>query len=408
MCRSHKLVGLLLALVVLLPVSGFTQGSSVASLLKNAIPQMGQHVSNIAANGKGVIVKAACLAMSACMLAFIAPDTNAAQIDMPEIEKQLSLLLPPSLLEIKTDWWLGTGMYMDNNGKLIETRVGHKLEVGNLKAYLTTAFRTHPDMVDGIDAIGSKVRLYAGFSSLAIEGDSVSYLHSDNNIFVNGDRTIVHSARNYLIHHNNRWDEVGADFELALIGHEYTDPNAWQTLEDAETMRSNNMSFFRTGISFADLVTHDLINIGAKINASLGAGNVGIAKVGEVYQAELTDWAGGDDVELVHNLLARGNADLSMKIGQHLTLGAGVDITHTIGGEIQNSRAASGNFDITRRIINARIQADVIPQYGVSFNYLGEWYKQTVDGSIRFTDGADDYRRISRGLIARAALSKTF
>ncbi|MDE3269157.1 MAG: hypothetical protein OYH77_02620 [Pseudomonadota bacterium] len=395
---NRNLIGIILASALLLPTVGSAQSGSIASLFKGAIPQVSSHVSKIAANGKGLAVKAVCLA-SACMLAFTVPDAGAVEPAPASVSEQATFLGE----EIKTNWWIGTGMYMDNSGKLITTRVGTQLEVGDLKSYMTVAVRTHPDMIDGIDAIDSKTRLYAGFTNTVIAGETFSYLVSDNNLFVNGDRTIFHTARNYLLQHS--FDGLGANVELALLGHEYTDPNAWQTLEDAQTMRINNASLFRTNITFANLIASDLIKVGAKFNASLGAGDIGIAKLGEVYQAELLDWAGGDDVELVHNLLTRGSADLSLRIGQHLTLGTGVDVTRTIGGAVENSRAVGGNFDITRRIIRASAEADILPQHGITFTYNGEWYKQTIDSSIWQVDGSEDFDLISRGIFGRATVN---
>lgn len=420
---------ILAAALMLVPSAGFAVngGSSVASLFKQASSQLGQHVSRIANAGSGkVVVKAACIAASACLLAFTTPDASAVEglrfaSEEAKISGQHQLFqsakedkskrervgVLPGLLDIKTDWDLSAGMYLDNGGKLFTTRVASSLEAGNLKAYLTTAWRSHPDMIGkDINEIGSKVRLYAGFSNTMISGDTFSYGISDNNSFISAGKTTIYSMRNYLLSHSNRWDDVGADIELAMLGHEYTDPNALEELENSYGMRSSTMSLFRTGINFSDLVTHDLIHIGMKVNASLGAGNIGIAKLGEVYQTELTDWVGGDS-ELHHTLLARGGVNASMKIGQHLTLGTGVDYTRTIGGEIYEAGYddSIGDFDITRRIILTSISADVIPQFGVSFKYVGEWYKQDVNGTL---DVGDAFKDVDYGIWARATLNKDF
>ncbi|MDE3268780.1 MAG: hypothetical protein OYH77_00675 [Pseudomonadota bacterium] len=423
--RSSLIKGLVLAAALaLVPSVGFAgKGSSIASLLKQASPQLSHHVSKIAAGG-GVVVKAACIAASACLLAFTTPDASAVEglrfpTESAKISGQQDLFqstkedksktLLPGLLDIKTDWDVATGMYMDNGGKLITTRVATQMQAGSLKAYLTTAYRTHPDLIGkDINKIGSKVRLYTGFSNTWVKDDTFSYGVSDNNAFVSADRTTIYSARNYLLHHSNRWDDLGADVELALLGHEYTDPNALEELEDSYAMRTSGMSFFRTGISFGDLITHDLVHVAAKLNASLGAGDIGIAKLGEVYQTELTDWVGGES-ELVHTLLARGGANVSMKIGQHLTLGTGIDVTRTIGGNINDGHDGGhtdiGDFDVTRRIISTSVSADVMPMYNISFNYLGEWYNQKVDGSV---DGMGDYYDGSSGIWARVTLNKDF
>lgn len=414
----------LAAALVLVPSAGFAvKGGSIASLFKQASSQLGQHVSKIAAAGNGnVMVKVACVVATACLLAFTTPDASAVEglrfaSEEAKISGQHGLFqsakedkskgVLPGLLDIKTDWDLATGMYLDNGGKLFTTRVASSLEAGNLKAYLTTAWRSHPDMIGkDVDEIGSKVRLYAGFSNTMISGDTFSYGISDNNAFISADKTTLYSMRNYLLHHSNRWDDVGADIELALLGHEYTDPNALEELENSYGMRSSTMSLFRTGIRFTDLITHDLIHIGAKVNASLGAGNIGIAKLGEVYQRELTDWVGGD-AELQHALLARGGVNASMKIGEHLTLGTGVDFTRTIGGRIYDSGADGhiGDFDITRRIILTSVSTDVVSQFGISFKYVGEWYEQVTNGAL---DGGGNIRDIDRGIWARVVLDKDF
>ena len=415
----------LAAALMLVPSAGFGKGSSVASLLKQAAPQLNHHVSKIADGTGNVVVRVACIAATACLLALTTPDASAVeglrfaseeakisgqhqlfQSAKEEKSKDMGTGILP-MLDIKTDWWVGSGMYLDNGGKLITTRVGSSMEVGNLKAYLTTAWRTHPDMIGkDVNEIGSKVRLYAGFSNTMISGGTFDYGISDNNAFVSADKTTLYSMRNYLLHHSNRWDDVGADVELALLGHEYTDPNALEELENSYGMRSSTMSLFRTGISFADLITHDLIHFGMKMNASLGAGNIGIAKLGEVYQTELTDWVGGG-AELQHALLARGGVNASMKIGQHLTLGTGVDYTRTFGGNIYEDGydESIGDFDITRRIILTSISADVIPHLGVSFNYLGEWYKQDVNGTL---NGGDIFKDVDNGIWARWTLGIDF
>ena len=406
------LFGFVWSILIAFSPTASAKSGGIAALVKNAVPQLNQQIAKIAENGR-VVVRAACVAAAACIFAFTAPDVKA-DLDNLDFSSESfktegkSGVFSSSGIEkgegvpYISEWWFSQGMYLDNSGKLITSRLGFIGERGNLSGYITTAFRTHPDMLDGVNNLGSKVRLYAGFRNLAIgDSEGLGYIYMNNHAFVSGDRTILRSLQNFLLSYGTTVD-VGVgdakklDINLALLGHEYNDPNALEELENDDGLRTQGMSLARAGFRLADVIDTDVIDVGVKLNASLGVGDLGFVKLGEVYQADLDNWA-GKGTNLNHRWLTRVGGSIGFAVGEHLELSGGLDFTNAIGGKIDGLEG--GEFDVSRRIVSVGVNADVIPAHNVTLELLTEWYKQNTNGSA---PSLGEYSSVDRGIWIRA------
>ena len=396
--------------------------NSIREMVKQVIPKVAEPLSKLASNGK-VVITAACVA-AACVINFAAP-AEAQAVDYLSSDVELmktrgarsifgnnSSLIEKSMEKrIKFSHMLGLGGYYESGHPLVTFRIGTSAEVGSFNAYLTTAFRTEHDMIDGIDGIGIKTRSFVGGGGLVFDyGEgNMSYGYLNTDIFVGGTSMIFRNARGYLLHFHE------GPLQIAGIGYEYVD-NDLNALsregKSGDTVRSHGVALYRAGINYpiTDLfTTSDALAINIKLNSAMHLGDIGSVKLGETWQGELEGWVldeigGGADLEHLLYHTAGGSINFSLADGR-INFMVGSAVQHTIGGEIDNpGMGEDGDFDITNTTIAVGGTADIMPDHGISVEAWFERYDQYVNAELN----GKSYDHDASGTWGRFALRKKF
>ena len=389
---------------------------NVGEVVKRVIPKVSSQLSKVAVNGK-VAITAACIG-AACVINFAAP---AGAVDFLSPDAELSktrgasgiFTRSSSTIEksaekpgLNFSHQVGVGVYHQSGENIGTLRFGTTAEIGNFSAYLITAFRGDYNTTDGVDSIGVKTRSYVGAKTLLFgygEGNiSYGYLNADT--FVGGTRVHFRNARGHLLRYYK------GTVQIAGLGYEYVD-NDLNALsnpdESGDPVRSHGVGLYRAGINYPimDLFTaSDALAINLKLNSAMHLGDIGPVKLGETWQGELNDWAGGDaDLDHLFYHTGGGSVNFSLADGR-VNLSLGATIQHTIDGDIHRPGMPDGNFDIVNTILAVGGTADLLPAHAISLEAWFERYDQSVEANM---DG-NSYDHDSSGTWLRAALRKSF
>lgn len=411
-------VWLAVAMLLLAAVAADASRLNVKRVVERVIPQLGQQLSQVAVNGKAVIT-AACVA-AACVINFAAPaEAEAVDFLSPDVElattRGVDAIFNTSDTTIEKSvespglsfsHWIAKGVYHESGSNLGTLRIGTTAKTKNFSAYLTSAFRYHPDTTEGIDGIGIKTRTYAGARMLLLDNSegNISYGYVNTDIFVVPTRMFFRNVRGYLLHFHE------GPIQIAGIGYEYVD-NGLNLLttpgESGDPVRSHGVALYRAGLNYpiTDLfTTSDALAINLKLNSALHLGDIGPVKLGETWQGELNDWA-GEDAELEHMLYhtAGGSINVSLADGR-INLSFNGSIQHTIDGDIKRPMMADGDFDIRNTAIGVGGTVDLFPDHGISLEALYKRYDQSAEANL---DG-NRYEYDANGTWARIAAKKAF
>lgn len=411
-------VWLAVAMLLVAAVSADASRLNVKEVVKRVIPQIGQQLSRVAHNGK-VAITAACVAAS-CVINFATP-AEAESADYLSSDMELTTTRGASAIFTKSDTtieksvespglsfshWLAKGVYHGSGNNLGTLRIGTTAKAKSFNAYLTSAFRYHPDTTEGIDNIGIKTRVFAGARLLLIDkGEgNVSYGYVNTDVGVMATRVLFRNMRGYLLHFHE------GPIQIAGLGYEYVD-NAFSLLktpgESGDPVRSHGVALYRAGLNYpiTDVfTTSDALAINLKLNSALHLGDIGPVKLGETWQGELNDWA-GEDADLDHMLYhtAGGSINVSLADGR-VNLSLGGSIQHTIDGDIKRPMMPDGDFDIRNTTIGVGGTVDLLPDHGIS---LEGWYKRYDQSAEANLDG-NRYDYDANGTFARVTAKKAF
>ena len=392
---------------------------NVKEVVKRVIPQVGQQLSKIAVNGK-VAITAACVG-AACMINFAQP-AAAGLADFLSSDAELvqtrgaegifttsNSTVEKSAAEgvgLNFSHWAASGVYHESGDNIGTLRFGTAVSGKSFNAYVTSAWRWHPDTTNGIDDIGVKTRTFAGARLTLVDNGegNMSYGYVNTDAVVGGTRVFFRHARGYLLRYHE------GSVQIAGLGYEYVD-NQLSALshpgESADPVRSHGVALYRAGINYPimDLfTTSDALAINLKLNSAMHLGDIGPVKLGETWQGELNDWA-GEDADLDHLLYhtAGGSINVALADGRiNLTFGGAVQ--HSIDGDINRPMMADGDFDIRNTTISVGGTADLLPEHNIS---LEAWYDRYNQSTAANLDG-QRYDNDASGTWARIAVKKGF
>ena len=344
---------------------------NVGEVVKQVIPNVRPQLLRLANRSGGAVkITATCVAAAAvCLINFAAPTdavaadylssdaelvkTKGANAIFAKEPKQLKALdaADPGL---SFSHWGAKGVFHDSGSNVGTLRLGTSAAVGSFSAYVTSAFRWHPDTINGTEDLGVSTRTYAGGNTLLFNNGEgkMSYGYLNTDAFVGGTTVNILNARAHLL----RWHE--GVFQIAALGYEYNDlylNDLSNPDERGDPVRSHGAAIYRAGIKYpiTDLfTTSDALAVNVKLNSAMHLGDIGPVKLGETWQAELNDWA-GDGADLNHLLhhSAGGSINVSLADGRiNLTFGGGIQ--HTIDGDIKKAGMAEGDFDIVNTTVS--------------------------------------------------------
>ena len=395
----------LLLLVMLINNAQALQASSLREMIRQVGPRASKQITKLVTKGQ-VTAKKICIAGLCAMSLSFPVQANqqllTADTELADTRGTGSLFtVPRSKWDKSADesaftskWFLGTGVHTVDGKELATFRFGASGKGKNFGVYFKSAIRTDTEMLDGIDSLKIKPHMWFGGNILLMprEGQtSVGY--ADINFFTSG-KLIPHKARAYLLHRDF------GPLQLAVIGGEYFDLTPGAGLGDVDTMRGYFTSLYRAGLSH-QLVELPSLSVALKVNSALG---VGLGEISEVWQDELSDWAGGADLQ--YGLLHEGAGSLKIKLGDDGRISLAVMAKHinTVDGQLKAINGMDGEYELSHSTIGVSSLIKIIPEDDVNFEAIYKWYRQRSEGTL---DG-NRYQRNEDGHRGRFAVYKTF
>ena len=405
-----------LVVAMLLVAAGSAEAGRVREVIKQVIPRVSQQLSKIAVNGK-VAISAACVA-SACVINFAQPAEAADYLSSDsELVKSrgASAIFAKDVATIEKSQessglsfshWAAKGVYHESGDNLGTLRIGTSAEINSFSAYVTVAYRWHPDTSEGIDSLATKTRSYIGANTLLFDNGegTMSYGYVNTDMFVAATRTIVRNARGYLLRYHQ------GPIQIAGFGYEYIDNDVSSLTtpgESADAVRSHGVALYRAGLKYpiSDLLmVNDALTINLKLNSAMHLGDIGPVKLGETWQGELNDWA-SEDANLDHLLYHSAGGSINFSLANdRINFSFGGAIQHSINGDIQRAGMADGDFDIRNTTLTIGGTIDLLPDHGISLEAFYDRYDQHAEANL---DG-QHYDYDSSGTWARIAAKKKF
>lgn len=401
----YRFCRLLLLLVVLIGNVQALQASSLREIIRQVGPRASKQITELVTRGQ-VAAKKICIA-GLCAISLALPVQADQQLlttdaELADTRGTGSLFTVPRSKRDKSmgemgftsKWFLGTGVFAVNGDELTTFRFGASGKSKNFAVYFKSAIRTNTEMLDGIDSLKIKPHMWFGGDILLMPREGQTSIgYADINFFTSG-KLIPHKARAYL---------AKKDFgpvQLAVLGGEYFDLTPSAGLADVDTARGYFASLYRAGLAHK-LVEKPGLSIALKLNSALG---VGFDEVGEVWQDELSNWAGGADLH--YALLHEGGGALKFKLGDEGRISFAVFAKHinTVDGQLKTMNGMEGEYELSHSTLGFSSLIKIIPEDDVSFEAIYKWYRQQSEGSL---DG-NHYQRDEDGHRGRFAVHKTF
>ena len=338
----------LLLLVLLINGVQVLQASSLREMIRQVGPGASKQLAELVTKG-GVAAKKICIA-GLCALSLALPTQADQQLlttdsELSDTRGTGSVFAVPRSKRDKSanegafasKWFLGTGVHTVDGKELATFRFGTSGKGENFSVYFKSAIRTNTEMLDGIDSLKIKPHMWIGGNALLIPREGQTSIgYADINFFTSG-KLIPNKARAYLA------QKDFGPLQVAAVGGEYFDLTPSAGLGDVDTMRGYFTSLYRVGFMHK-LVELPQLSIALKLNSALG---VGFDEVGEVWQEELSEWAGGADLN--YGLLHEGGGSLKIKLGDDGRISLAVMAKHvnTVDGQLRAINGTEGEYELS-------------------------------------------------------------
>ena len=303
--RGNRLILAMAFSVGMTCATGAMARGQMREVVRQAISHAKGPLEQLSRLGDGKVqIKALCaVAGLACIVNFSAP----AAADFSGLQSDASLSKSRGMSSIfakgtgyeksladesgfEGSWWLGYGIYKDDGGNLGAARIGVNGKHPNFSLYFTASERHHPDMTDGFDGIGLKVRTFGGGSGMLIknrEGEP-SFGYGSVDLFTS-DKLSILDFQAYLGHYSK------GPFQVAAGGMEYMDKEL-DAVEGADSVRGVYASLYRASYSNT-YTTPQGIDITFKASSVLGLGDMGVVELARFWQGEMNEFAGNADLD---------------------------------------------------------------------------------------------------------------
>ena len=346
---QHFAVVALALFIATMPSSAAANGR-----LGTAVKQAGSKVSQ-------QLVKHAKLALvcvtAVCTLGVALPAVPADQQAPPAEAEAQAAPAEMSFIPFTSSWSVAKGAYTDSFEDYATLDVtfkvlgnfrlpGVKDDKGSADLHFLTSFRYKPEKVDTLDATQVLPVTYVSAKIVVLdrgEGE-ISWGYSESSIAALMNSMWSQHLRNYVGHYKK------GIFQFALVGYEYFD-NIFRVVETDDSVRGGHLSLYRGGIEKYIPVSNNVL-LQAKLESSLGVGNIGGIDLGGVRQdrieATLDAVPGMGGAEIRNSFYHDGSARLMVILaqGKHMFF---VNVLHgtTIDGLIEAGDAEVGDFSVS-------------------------------------------------------------